>query len=246
MADDQHSASAGASDGLYDSYVAYKKWDVPAAPTEDISLLFANARLEVSPATRVLEIGFGQGGILDWLKLKGAETHGVEIIDALMEEARARGHSVHRGPLNDALLAGGPRFTLFIAFDLLEHLAPSEIEATLRTCAGLAEQGAHFLARFPNGESPFYGGQQHGDLTHRVSLTEAAILQLAARTGWRQARPVSTRTYPKGFVRRLKRWTAFRLRDLIETAAGFAYYGRRVDFSPEKVVLLVREPAAAA
>lgn len=58
----------------------------------------------VEPNTRVLDLGCGEGELLEWLAAhKGVEGRGVEISSAKVQRAIARGVSVYQGNIDDGL-----------------------------------------------------------------------------------------------------------------------------------------------
>jgi methionine biosynthesis protein MetW len=58
----------------------------------------------VEPATRVLDLGCGEGLLLSWLKEnKNVSSRGVELSGAAVQKAIARGVSVYQGDLESAL-----------------------------------------------------------------------------------------------------------------------------------------------
>lgn len=57
-------------------------------------------------------------------------------------------------------------FDLIVAFDVLEHLQNTELDLLLKEVSTKLKDGGLFLARFPNGDSPFSSFIQNGDPTH--------------------------------------------------------------------------------
>lgn len=127
---------------------------------------------------RLLEIGFGTGKFLSWAKSQGAKTYGTEIIPSLLRAAEARGHRILESRLKDNMQGFAGKLDVVAAFDVLEHLSRSEIGDLLDDVAQLLTVGGTFIARFPNGQSPFGLPHQHGDWTHRTALSKACFEQL--------------------------------------------------------------------
>jgi SAM-dependent methyltransferase len=133
---------------------------------------------------RVLDIGFGNGAFLGWLRSRAAIPAGVEIQPGLVERARLFGvpAMAEIGPgLSDRL--GGPLEACF-AFDVLEHMDPDDIVAMLKCLAGEMAPGGLMLARFPNGDSPFGLIHTNGDWTHRCIIGRGMLLQILDAAGW--------------------------------------------------------------
>src|SRR5512146_1094685 len=58
----------------------------------------------VEPRTRVLDLGCGEGELLQWLaENKGVEARGVEISGSKVQRAIARGVSVYQGDIDEGL-----------------------------------------------------------------------------------------------------------------------------------------------
>jgi methionine biosynthesis protein MetW len=59
----------------------------------------------VEPGTRVLDLGCGEGELLEWLAAnKGVDARGVEISSAKVQRAIARGVSVYQGDIDNGLV----------------------------------------------------------------------------------------------------------------------------------------------
>ncbi|HUO29052.1 MAG TPA: methionine biosynthesis protein MetW [Bryobacteraceae bacterium] len=58
----------------------------------------------VEPGTKVLDLGCGEGELLQWLaENKGVDARGVEILGAKVQRAIARGVSVYQGDIDEGL-----------------------------------------------------------------------------------------------------------------------------------------------
>jgi 2-polyprenyl-3-methyl-5-hydroxy-6-metoxy-1,4-benzoquinol methylase len=173
-----------------DSYAQWKGWarqDFGSfTRMEELTYLLEARRsgIRVGPDTRVLEIGFGNGGFAGWVSTRSSHFTGIEANPDLLERARSMGLEVHAAVdqgLPPAL--SGRQFDLVVAFDILEHLQIPAIVALMRACADSLAPAGSLLIRVPSGDSPFSGPLFHGDLTHRTLLGTKAMRQLAMLTG---------------------------------------------------------------
>jgi 2-polyprenyl-3-methyl-5-hydroxy-6-metoxy-1,4-benzoquinol methylase len=227
----------------YGEYLEFKAWDEKRDPGLDEIFAIEIARAgAVSPAA-ILEVGFGYGHFLDWAAERGYRITGVEIIETLVERARERGHRAFCGMAHQVPEIAQNRFELIVAFDVLEHLLIDEITALLRFAKAVLTPHGRFLARFPNGASPFGAFYQSGDITHVTALSPSRVKQIAAPVGlelvgsFNAARPLMQSRRPAVLTK-----ARYAARDLIEFAIGNVYYGKRVPLDPNVTVVL--QPAA--
>jgi methionine biosynthesis protein MetW len=101
----------------------------------------------VEPKTRVLDLGCGDGELLEWLaENKGVDARGVEISRAKVQRAIARGVSVYQGDIDEGL-ADYPDG----AFDYV--ILSQTLQETLRPLKVLREMlrvGRRVIVAFPN------------------------------------------------------------------------------------------------
>lgn len=166
---------------IYESYLVGKNWG------EDFGILDESTRryydIELKEVTskfdnrniKVLEIGFGNGGFLTYAREKNWDIYGIEINDDLIAAAKAKGFPVYDSIdfLNDGT------FDLIVAFDVLEHIPPSDIIEFVNTIKSKLKKDGYFLARFPNGDSPIGMRNQNGDLTHVNAIGTEKIIQIS-------------------------------------------------------------------
>lgn len=236
------------SDGRADMYARYEAWKgwasaerLPAdAARDEEAFAIETARAGLRPGCDVLEIGFGEGRFLDWCRARGHRTFGLELIPALVERARARGHHVDRSEAPPAAAGAfdGP-FGLIAAFDVFEHLTTEELRAWLDWMAPRLEPGTgRIVARFPNAGSPFGRLYQHGDLTHRSALSGNSLRQIMAGSGLRLEIAANSARPLGGGRSGLAKRAAYAVRDLVETGVGLVYYGQRVPLDPNLSVVI--------
>lgn len=128
----------------------------------------------------VLEIGFGRGNFLAWARAKGATLYGTELSTKGRELAAGSGVEVLPTNLQALSSEMAGRFALVAAFDVLEHLSVDETRQLMTDISGLLSVGGRFVARFPNGQSPFGRVYQAGDVTHKTTLSAPMLLQIVA------------------------------------------------------------------
>lgn len=96
---------------------------------------------------RLLDVGCGEGRLLDAARERGWDAIGIEPTAAFAARARAGGHHVHSGDLAD--LAAAEPFDLVCFSAVLEHV-PDPVE--LMACAvALLRPGGWLYADVPNG-----------------------------------------------------------------------------------------------
>jgi SAM-dependent methyltransferase len=224
------------SDRLYDDYVAFKGWEaddsVPDTPDLE-AVIRHSGRTEGA----LLDVGFGRGELLDWARSAGFSTAGVEVVPELVDRARSRGHeavdNISRLPPN--------AFDVITAIDVLEHLSREQLREFFVDVRRVIRPDGVLVARFPNGQSPFSGAYQNGDLTHLLALTPSAARQAALGSGMDFVSSHNFRPVPPG-LRGAKRRLAYVLRDLIESVLGVLYVGHRVPMDPNIVVVFRAAP----
>jgi len=117
---------------------------------------YAFVRRDIEPllpvhSARVMEVGCGGGGTLDWLKNSGRAhwTAGIELSSEAAVVAKSRVDEVHCGDV-DCLLAEFPAesFDLILCLDVLEHLV--DPWTTLKKLHGLLRPGGRIISSLPN------------------------------------------------------------------------------------------------
>lgn len=224
-------------------YAQWKGWDEAAfGRFNDCEARYyhwhVNRAIAGGAPRRVLEVGFGNGAFLGYGRNRGWEMTGIELSPELRARAQRAGYRT--APSVDALANEAP-FDLVVLFDVVEHIeADHVIDFVGKLCALLTADGA-LLLRVPNGDSPFGGRHQHGDLTHRLAIGEIMLRQIAAACNLRvtaigeapwRAQQLEPPT--------LTAWWRYRLRKLLNRVLGFAYYGGTVDLSTNLTAVLKR------
>lgn len=148
-------------------------------------ILLAQATPALPPG-RMLEIGCASGSYLDLMARRGWQVAGVEYGKDAAAFSRARGFTVHAGPLETAPEPEEP-FDLVTGWMVVEHLL--EPVACLRKLASWTRPGGWLAISVPNAGSPafrlfresYYPLQMPYHLYHFTERTLGALLR---ETGW--------------------------------------------------------------
>jgi SAM-dependent methyltransferase len=236
--------SAGGIDP-YAHYAEWKRWDGAASPDANDARYYAAEFDGIAlSGRRVLEIGFGNGRFLAWARDVGARIVGVEINAPMRDAARSAGFDVV-DDAPEALAARGEKFDVVVAFDVLEHFDADELSSLFRAVHSMLVDGGVFVSRFPNGQSPFGRAYQHGDFSHKSTLTTYKIEYLAGITGFdivRIANPC--RVARRGALGSLRHWWLARRRRRFERTIARLYDMRRLPLDPNLVAVLRKSGAA--
>jgi SAM-dependent methyltransferase len=231
----------------YANYAEWKRWDGAFAATDKEARYFAAEFRDIPLRDRrVLEIGFGNGSFLAWAKGEGADVAGIEINAEMRDAARKSGFVAFDASLAE-LASRDARYDLIVAFDVLEHWDANELAENFRAVRTLLAEGGLFVSRFPNGQSPFGRVYQHGDFSHKSTLSTYKIEYLAGISGLdivRIANPCRVASRASLFGS-LRQWWLARKRRHIERTIARLYGIRRLPLDPNLVAVL-RKPAGAA
>lgn len=154
------------------SYLRWKSWGDSSSekPFGHLSLYQSDyyrklMRLAgVTRDSRILEIGFGNGGFLSFCRKNGYNTVGTEINLDLLKIARHDGYDVHtEAHLEDAEFSS---FDFIFAFDVIEHIDQDQTVDFLASCRRVLRPGGLAIFRFPNGDSPMAMPNFNADVTH--------------------------------------------------------------------------------
>ena len=162
-----------------DVYRTWKVWDEIAFGTlKRHHRAYFNAEIKrtkiVLPKnSKVLEIGYGNGSFLRFAYEKKWDVFGVEENTLLVNKGIDAGFkSLFSGDLSRF---EDDSFDLVVAFDVIEHLSTDALECMLGDIKRILRKGGCFIARFPNGDSPFGLPNQNGDPTHINSIGSGKV-----------------------------------------------------------------------
>lgn len=170
------------ADFYYEHYVAWKEWGSLFSYSEREGRYFA-AELSATlgrRSARVVEIGFGAGRLLAWLRDAGYNVRGAEIIPELLDAAAGSGFDVYDLRAGSTCELWQQPADAFLAFDVFEHLSVAEIKNMLVLMHGALCQGGRIVLRVPNGQSPFGLAFQADDMTHQTTLSAGSLAQIVA------------------------------------------------------------------
>ena len=216
-----------------DPYGSYRHMAATAVGPRATAAARLFARAYLVPALHpfrgrpILELGAGDGATAEALGTLGFRS--VEASDSSeyqVERARSRGVAVRKEDGAAALARMTPgSLGAVLALDVLEHLDDEALAAWLkRAREALAPDGV-FVARVPNGESPFAGSIRYGDLTHRRAFTASSLRQAFGSAGFGRLRFVPCRPIVHGLPSTL-RAALWRVVEAAIRIAEFAETGR--------------------
>jgi 2-polyprenyl-3-methyl-5-hydroxy-6-metoxy-1,4-benzoquinol methylase len=227
------------------SYTEWKDWREEdfGKPSEAEARYFDAeiARRVARPSeAALLEIGFGNGALLGWARSRFRSVGGVEQNTLLIERARQAGFEAHE---SIEAFPARPEYDAIVAMDVLEHLTSDEIEALLKQIELRLKPGGCFIARFPNGDSPFGRINQHGDITHINAIGGMKMTYFADRSRLKLEYIAAPAWVPQPTLRgRLEQRWERGLRFLFEKAVASLYLPHRMSFDMNLVAVL-RKPS---
>lgn len=230
----------------HDWYSAWKHWDNREFGKAGLDeSVYCDAELGLylpSGKARVLEVGFGNGGVLGWCRERGHECVGVESNPLLVAKAREAGFDAVASLQEARDRHGDHAFDLAVAFDVLEHMPVSDIAEALREIHVLLKPGSVLVVRVPNGDSPFGGVYQHGDVTHVTVLGSGKIQWLASQTGFSVERLKEPAVPLRGadILRICRRLSAKAIRLIVDSLISYAYFSGTVRVFSANLVAILR------
>lgn len=231
-----------------DAYIEWKNWDdATFGKFTDLDAIYYAAETSITAQSppRLLEVGFGNGSFLGWIKSLGGEIVGVETNARL--NARARdffGFDCFFEELQDPKLdrlAG--HFTHIVAFDVIEHISIEHLPGLLERIRDLLATDGRLILRFPNGDSPFGRMIQHGDPTHVTTMGQHKLVYLAREAGLKvvEIRAPALPLHGIGLISFIKRAGVKLGRYFVERLISILYYGgQRIPLDANYVAILVR------
>lgn len=230
------------------AYTEWKSWDTVAfGHLSRIDAAYYEAEIgrgRPVGSLSVLEIGFGHGAFMAYARQRKWQVTGIEINAVEMKAAARSGYRVF-GAIDE--IPVDERFDLVVAFDVLEHLDVEQMLDLLAKLHTRLTPIGRFIARFPNGDSPFGLPNQHGDMTHRTVVTRSKLTQIAAQAGFSVASYRGERTPilcgHGGFM--VQRLISVPLRATIDVLVNAIFLPtKRVPFSAQNAVAVMAPSSA--
>lgn len=174
-----------------DNYVAWKSWNgtntgaaFGCASVYERSYFAKLLRLAgaTGASLRILEVGFGNGGLMAYCKSVGHSVVGTEANAQLVAVAQSSGYEVFDAAFLEE--CSPDSFDLIIALDVIEHIEPSQTVSFVQACHRALKPGGRLLLRFPNGDSPFSASNFNADVTHLNWISADKMRYYAQASGF--------------------------------------------------------------
>jgi len=157
----------------YEGYQEWKGWHTFFSPTAQECELFRQEFKNIPLAQKkILDIGFGSGSLLGWMRSVGGDVAGVEIQSTLLQAAQKKAITV----FHDIAHAPSDHYDIISLFDVLEHLANDQIQGVLVEAYRVMRSGGTIMIRVPNCQSPAGLANQFADPTH-ISMLSGPIVK---------------------------------------------------------------------
>jgi SAM-dependent methyltransferase len=134
---------------LYDHYYDHGRFDIPAVTAQSLDNL-AESFHSFKRSGRILDIGFGAGGVLSAAEKRGWQCYGTEVSPAALEHGKRHGWIVTEEPEADSrFIPGG--FDVVTLFEVLEHVG--DPDSLLGMAARYLRPGGLLYLTTPNARS---------------------------------------------------------------------------------------------
>jgi SAM-dependent methyltransferase len=136
---------------------------------------------------RILEVGCGHGAFIYCLHALGyRNATGIDRSPEQVSEAQRLGIvGVEHGDLMPKL-ASLPEGSIdvLVAFDVIEHLRKDEAISLAQEAYRVLHHDGRLILHTVNADSPFFGTNRYGDLTHEIAFNRASMGQLLMSSGF--------------------------------------------------------------
>ena len=185
----------------------------------------------LSAGAKILEIGFGNGSFLSYCRDAGIDISGTEINSELLLLAQNYGYTVY--PSNHLELDKSIRYDLILAFDVIEHIDPTQTLQFLAVCKNSLVDGGQLVLRFPNGDSPFSLASFNGDVTHCNWIGTEKMVYYSMCAEFKELKIIGTPQviFTKNLKLALYHLTIIPIKKVINLLIGGLFYpGRGLNF----------------
>lgn len=169
------------------AYLEWRHWDpesfggLSASEEADFAAFLRKAGVAIPEGSRVLEIGFGNGAFLQFGRRQKWKMRGTEVNRELLESAYQKGFQVTESETLETFEDAS--FEMVAAFDVMQHIPLDALPEFLSEVSRVLKPGGVYIARFPNGDSPFGRHIQNGELSHRTAIGSIRARYLALQAG---------------------------------------------------------------
>lgn len=140
---------------------------------------------KLSKQSHILELGCGQGQVLDFLNKQGfLSVEGIDTSEEQVMAAERYGLQVYHSDVFDFFQASHQTYDLVLAIDFVEHFTRQELIQLLYGIKEILNKNGHLILRTPNGQGMFASQIIYGDLTHMTILTPQSLRQILRFTGF--------------------------------------------------------------
>lgn len=140
---------------------------------------------KLSEQSRILELGCGEGQMLDFLNKQGfSSVEGVDTSEEQVVAAARYGLQIHHSDVFEFFRSSDNVYDLVLAIDFVEHFTRQELIQLLSGIKEILNKGGYLILRTPNGQGIFAGQIIYGDLTHLTILTPQSLRQILRFIGF--------------------------------------------------------------
>jgi 2-polyprenyl-3-methyl-5-hydroxy-6-metoxy-1,4-benzoquinol methylase len=153
----------------------------------------------LSKQSRIIELGCGQGQVLDFLNKQGfSKVEGVDTSEEQVARATRYGFEIHHSDVFEFFRSSDNVYDLVLAIDFVEHFTRQElIQLFYQLKKALSKEG-YLILRTPNGQGIFAGQVIYGDITHMTILTPQSLSQILKFVGFEIVSMKESISYAKG------------------------------------------------
>ena len=169
----------------YLGYLDWKNWD-----EEKFGIILPGNQFhfdqifkgKIKKESKILEIGFGNGELLEYFTKLGHSVTGVEINDTLVQRGIKFGYECYFGIAWKIPELKNQKYDLIVALAVAEHVDFEELNYFFLWAKNHLNENGTLHLKFPEGASPLGLGYQNGDFTHVSCLTKTKIDALCKLT----------------------------------------------------------------